>query len=147
MAELERPFPPGEYPVVVVGSGPGGLQTSYALRRLGIEHALISQDDSPGGMFRRWPIFGRLLSWTKVDAPYERTEREYEWFDHNSLIADEPEHRGLAAEFIDRSWMVPSVPEMTQVVAGLDATGAAADDHDRVIARRERPLARAARGG
>ncbi|HEY7197212.1 MAG TPA: NAD(P)-binding domain-containing protein [Gaiellaceae bacterium] len=109
----EKPFPPGEYPVVVVGSGPGGLQASYALSRLGIEHAVVSQDDSPGGMFRKLPIYQRLLSWTKPDAPYPRTEREYEWFDHNSLIADEPEHRGLVAEFIDRSWMVPSVPEMT----------------------------------
>lgn len=120
----ERPFPPGDYPVVVVGSGPGGLQTSYALSRLGIDHALLSQDDAPGGMFRKWPIFQRLLSWTKPDAPYPRTAREYEWFDHNSLIADEPEHRGLAAEFVDRSWMVPSVPEMTaQLQAFADRTG------------------------
>ena len=29
MAAVERPFPPGDYDVVVVGSGPGGLQTSY----------------------------------------------------------------------------------------------------------------------
>jgi hypothetical protein len=27
----DRPFPPGEYPVVVVGSGPGALQVSYEL--------------------------------------------------------------------------------------------------------------------
>ena len=40
MAEDERPFPPGEYPVVVVGSGPGGLQISYFLGRLGIDHAV-----------------------------------------------------------------------------------------------------------
>ena len=41
MAELgARPFPPGDYPVVVVGSGPGGIQASYYLRHLGIEHAL-----------------------------------------------------------------------------------------------------------
>jgi thioredoxin reductase len=120
----DRPFPPGDYPVVVVGSGPGGLQTSYALSRLGIEHAVLSQDDAPGGMFRKWPIFQRLLSWTKPDAPFDRTEREYEWFDHNSLVADEPEHRALAAEFIDRSWMVPSVPEMTaQLQAFAERTG------------------------
>ena len=30
-----RPFPPGDYPVVVVGSGPGALQASYSLRPAG----------------------------------------------------------------------------------------------------------------
>ena len=68
-ADGRGPFPPGEYPVVVVGSGPGGLQVSYFLRRHGIEHAVISADPAPGGMFRRWPFFQRLLSWTKPYAP------------------------------------------------------------------------------
>jgi len=49
---------------VVVGSGPGGLQLSYALTRLGIDHAVLSDDPAPGGMFRRWPIFQRMLSRT-----------------------------------------------------------------------------------
>ena len=30
----ERPFPPGEYPVVVVGSGPGAFQFSHELDQL-----------------------------------------------------------------------------------------------------------------
>lgn len=120
MAELdERPFPPGEYPVVVVGSGPGGLQTSYCLRRLGIEHAVVSQDDSPGGMFRKWPIYQRLLSWTKPDAPVERRTRAYEWYDHNSLLGEENGEQALVAEFMDRTWMVPSRPEMEQGLAAF----------------------------
>ena len=67
MAELtptsgvDRPFPPGDYPVVVIGSGAGAIQISYSLSRLGIEHAVLSDDPSPGGMFRRWPFFQRLL--------------------------------------------------------------------------------------
>ena len=69
MAELSAPFPPGEYPVVVIGSGPGALQFSSSLRALGLDHAVISADSSPGGMFRRWPHFQRLLSWTKPHAP------------------------------------------------------------------------------
>jgi len=108
----ERPFPPGDYPVVVVGSGPGGLQTSYCLTRLGIEHAVVSSDERPGGMFQKWPIFQRLLSWSKPEAPYPRTSEPYEWYDHNSLLADEPEHRALVVEQMDRTRMVPSRPEM-----------------------------------
>ena len=53
MAELSAPFPPGTYPVVVIGSGPGAIQVAYSLRNLGIDHAVISADSSPGGMFRR----------------------------------------------------------------------------------------------
>ncbi len=114
-----RPFPPGEYPVVVVGSGPGGLQASYNLRRLGVEHAVISQDERPGGMFQHWPIFERLLSWTKPDAPFPTGSEEFEWYDHNSLLGDVPEHRALVAAEMDRSWMVPSRHEMERGLAAF----------------------------
>jgi thioredoxin reductase len=115
----ESPFPPGDYPVVVVGSGPGGLQTSYCLTHLGVEHAVISQDEGPGGMFRSFPIFQRLLSWSKPDAPCKAGSREYEWYDHNSLVADEPEHQALVPQFMDRTYMVPSRQEMEQGLAAF----------------------------
>jgi thioredoxin reductase len=123
LAVLEGPFPPGSYPVVVVGSGPGGLQTSYSLSRLGVEHAVISADDGPGGMFRKWPIYQRLLSWTKPDAPAERGTRPYEWYDHNSLLADEPENQALVAAEMDRTMMVPSRPEMERGLAAFAERG------------------------
>ena len=112
MAGLSAPFPPGDYPVVVVGSGPGGLQVSYALRRLGVDHAVLSRDPSPGGMFRTWPFFQRLLSWTKPHAPAERGSRAYERYDWNSLLADEPPLRALQVEFMDGSSSFPSRPQM-----------------------------------
>jgi thioredoxin reductase len=109
--EPAPPYPPGDYDVVVVGSGPGGLQTSQALTRSGVQHAVISKDDAPGGMFRRFPIYERLISWTKPDAPVERGTREYEWYDHNSLVG-ENDAAALVPEFMDRSFDVPSRPEM-----------------------------------
>ena len=115
----ERPFPPGEYPIVVVGSGPGAIQTSYFLGRLGIEHALLSADDGPGGMFRRWPFFQRLLSWTKPYAPAERSSRAFERWDWNSLLALEPELRGISAEFMDGTSDFPSRPEMERNLAAF----------------------------
>ncbi len=125
MAELsERPFPPGDYPVVVVGSGPGGLQVSYALRHHGVDHAVISADEAPGGMFRRWPFFQRLLSWTKPYAPFPHGTRAYERYDWNSLIPEEDEHRSLQPRFMDGSSYFPSRPEMeAALVAFAERTG------------------------
>ena len=108
----DRPFPPGEYPVVVVGSGPGATQVAYFLARYGIRYAQISADPGPGGMFRRWPFFQRLLSWTKPYALDDHALREFERWDWNSLLAREPELRGIAAEFMDGSSDFPSRPEM-----------------------------------
>ena len=105
--------------MVVVGSGPGGLQASYCLSRLGVEHAVVSRDESPGGMFRSLPIFQRLLSWSKPDAPAEPGTRAYEWYDHNSLVADEPEHQALVPPLMDRAFMVPSRQEMERGLAAF----------------------------
>ena len=97
----------------MVGSGPGGLQTAYSLARTGIPRcAVISRDPAPGGMFRRFPVYQRLISWTKPDAPFERGTREYEWYDHNSLVGDEREHQALVPEFMDRAFDVPARREM-----------------------------------
>ena len=120
MAELSgpsRPFPPGDYPLVVVGSGPGAIQLSYCLGRLGVPHATISADDAPGGMFRRWPHFQRLLSWTKPYAAQERTSPAYERYDWNSLLADEPEHRAIMPTLMDGTSEFPARPEMERNLA------------------------------
>ncbi len=119
MAELtERPFPPGDYPLIVVGSGPGGLQVSSALRGQGIQHAILSADEQPGGMFRRWPFFQRLLSWTKPFAPVARGTRPYERYDWNSLIPETDDHRAVMVGLMDGTSYFPSRPEMQ---AGLEA--------------------------
>jgi thioredoxin reductase len=119
VAADQKPCPPGDYPVVVVGSGPGGLQTSYYLRHLGIRHALLSADPAAGGMFRRFPFFQRLLSWTKPYAPVPRGDRFYEWFDWNSLLAEEPENRSLMPDLMPGDSSFPSRPEMEQNLAAF----------------------------
>jgi thioredoxin reductase len=125
MAELtgsaadDRPYPAGDYPVLVIGSGPGGLQASYSLGRLGIRHAVISADPAPGGMFRRWPFFQRLLSWTKPHAPAPRGSRVYERYDWNSLLGDTEATRALQPEFMDGTSYFPSRPEMEANIAAF----------------------------
>lgn len=110
-------FPPGDYPVIVVGSGPGGLQMSHALSEHGVPHAVLSRDPAPGGMFRRFPFFQRLLSWTKPYSPCPRTEREYERYDWNSLISETVEHRGIMPTLMDGASYFPSRPEMERNLA------------------------------
>lgn len=119
MAQLDRPFPPGDYPVVVVGSGPGGIQMSYSLRRLGIQHAVLSADDRPGGMFQRFPKLQRLISWSKPHAPVDRETNAYLRYDWNSLLADEPEHRASAVDFMDGSSYFPARSEMEASIAAF----------------------------
>ncbi len=123
MAELNPgpPHPPGRYPVVVVGSGAGGLQVSYDLRRLGVEHAVISSDPEPGGMFRRFPLFQRLITWTKPYAPVDRETRAYQWYDWNSLLSEDPTPHVHVAEFMDGTSYFPSRAEMERGLAEFAA--------------------------
>jgi thioredoxin reductase len=119
VAKLTPPFPPGDYPVVVVGSGPGALQFAYSLGRLGVEAAVLSADDGPGGMFRHFPFFQRLITWTKPHAPVPRGTRGYEWYDWNSLLGEDEETRALVPRFMDGSSYFPSRPEMEQGLAAF----------------------------
>jgi len=93
------------------------LQLSYSLRALGVDHAVISEDPSAGGMFRRWPFFQRLLSWTKPYAPVERGTRFYQRYDWNSLIPDGPEHQAIQAGLMDGSSYFPARDEMERNLA------------------------------
>ena len=120
---------------------------------------MISEDPAPGGMFRRWPHFQRLLSWTKPHAPAERGSRAYERYDWNSLLADEPEARALQPDLMDGTSYFPSRPEMeanlgrfaerahidvryecrwtaTRQRRGPDGRGFIVDDHRRRLPRR-----------
>jgi thioredoxin reductase len=63
-------------------------------------------------MFRRFPLFQRLISWTKPYAPADVGTRAYEWYDWNSLLGTQPAHCNLVREFMDGSFYFPSRSEM-----------------------------------
>jgi thioredoxin reductase len=69
-------------------------------------------------MFRRWPVFQRMLSWTKPFTGVGRHERAYERFDWNSLLADEASNRAVMPALMDGTSYFPSRPEMQK---GLEA--------------------------
>lgn len=103
--------------MVVIGSGPGAIQVSHELDRLGIEHATISADASPGGMFRRLPIYQRLLSWTKPYALGDPAGRAGEWYDWNSIISDDPALRSIMPGLMDGTSSFPSRAKMEENLA------------------------------
>jgi len=117
--KMAKPFPPGRYPVVIVGSGPGALQLSYFLSRLRLAHAVLSADPMPGGMFRRFPLYQRLNSWSKPYPPVGVRSRHYAWYDWNSLLADSPRHQALVPEFMQGDSYFPARAEMEQGLAAF----------------------------
>lgn len=68
-------------------------------------------------MFRKWPFFQRLLSWTKPFAPEERGTRFYERYDWNSLIGEEDRLRALQPGLMDGTSYFPARAEMEQNLA------------------------------
>jgi thioredoxin reductase len=68
-------------------------------------------------MFRRWPFFQRLLSWTKPFAPEERGSRYYERYDWNSLIGDEDRLRAIQPRLMDGTSYFPARAEMEENLA------------------------------
>jgi cation diffusion facilitator CzcD-associated flavoprotein CzcO len=107
-----KPFPPGRYPLIVVGSGPGALQVSYFLRRLRVHHAVLSADRGPAGMFRRFPFFDRLISWTKPYPPLQGGALAEGRFDWNSLLSTNKKHAGLVRKEMDKTSYFPRRIEM-----------------------------------
>ena len=68
-------------------------------------------------MFQRFPLFERLITWTKLYAPVDQGSRFYEWYDWNSLVGDEPHHRALVRQGMDGASYFPSRAEMENGIA------------------------------
>lgn len=115
----DKPFPPGDYQVVVVGTGPGGMQSAYELRRLGVRTAVLSADAGPGGMFRRWPRFHRLNTSSRPYAIVGRDSGDYYRFCWNSLVPDDPSHCSNVAEYMDGTHYFPHRAEMEKALVNF----------------------------
>jgi thioredoxin reductase len=63
-------------------------------------------------MFRRFPLFQRLITWSKRHSPVGAGTRSYEWYDWNTLLADNPARRALLPEFMDGTSIFPTRAEM-----------------------------------
>jgi len=114
-----KPFPPGSYPAVIIGSGPGALQISYFLGRLGVGHAVLSADPAPGGMFREFPLYQRLNTWSKPYPPVTPRSRHYAWYDWNSLLVDDPKHQAIVPEFMKGESYFPTRAEMEKTLSAF----------------------------
>ena len=85
-------------------AAPADSRRATASTRLGIEHAVDLAGRRAG---RDVPLAARSSSGSSPGRsrtrPSSATTREYEWYDHNSLLADEPECRALVPPLMDRT--------------------------------------------
>ena len=100
------------YPVVVIGSGPGALQVSYALRRTGDRARRHLRRSVAGRDVPRWPFFQRLLSWTKPHAPAPRARARTSATTGTACSPRNPEAGRIQPDLMDGTSYFPSRPEM-----------------------------------
>ena len=70
-------------------------------------------------MFQCWPIFQRLISWSKPYSIWPKTSRAYEWHDWNSLLAEDPGRRAVVADHMDGASYFPARAEMESALAAF----------------------------
>lgn len=74
--------------VIVLGSGPGGLQAGYFLKKARVDYLILERNNEPGSFFSRFPLSERLISLNKVytGSDDKNLNLRYDW---NSLLNDE----------------------------------------------------------
>lgn len=83
----------------ILGAGPAGVQLSYFLLRLGIDHVLLERGNTPGTFFRSFPRHRKLISINKIHTGSSDAEKNLRW-DWNSLLSDE--NSPLLSEYSSR---------------------------------------------
>jgi len=77
-----------EREIVVIGAGPGGLQCSYELKRLGLDHVVLEKDSAAGSSFVKFPIHRKLISINKLYNFFDEPDFNFR-HDWNSLDTEE----------------------------------------------------------
>lgn len=73
---------------VVIGAGPGGLQTGYFLGKRDRDYVILERSDAAGAFFSKFPVTRRLNSFNKKYNYFEDDEFNMR-SDWNSLLSDE----------------------------------------------------------
>jgi protoporphyrinogen oxidase len=73
---------------LVVGAGPGGLQTGYFLEKRGRDYLILERTDAAAAFFSKFPVCRRLNSFNKKHNYFEEDEFNMR-SDWNSLLSDE----------------------------------------------------------
>ncbi len=73
---------------LVVGAGPGGLQTGYFLEKRGRDYLILERTDAAAAFFSKFPVCRRMNSFNKKYNYFEEDEFNMR-SDWNSLLSDE----------------------------------------------------------
>ncbi len=77
-----------DYPYLIIGAGPAGVQLSYFLAKAGLKHRVLEKAEAAGTFFRDFPRHGKLLSINKVYTGTDDPEINMRW-DWNSLLSED----------------------------------------------------------
>lgn len=77
-----------DHTVVIVGSGPGGLQLAYFLSKAGVDYVILEKNSRAGSFYAKYPRRRDLISFNRVNTLFDdpRINLRFDW---NSLLTDD----------------------------------------------------------